>query len=168
MNFLERFIVKLLWAVIPSGPHGDYFRGLTYKKYLLKSGKNFKMGEYSLIYSPNCLEVGNNVYVGFSSYLGSGSISIGNEVLIGNHVSITPSNHLRKGASFRFGGSRQLGIKIGDGVWIAAHSCILAGVEIGNGSLVAAGSVVTKSVPPNVLVGGVPAKIIKRFDDIEQ
>ncbi|MBW9199773.1 acyltransferase [Bacteroidales bacterium SW299] len=52
---------------------------------------------------------------------------------------------------------------IGDNVWIGACSVILPGVTIGNMSVVAAGSVVTKDVPPHVLVAGVPARIIKNI-----
>ena len=61
--------------------------------------------------------------------------------------------------------------KIGHDVWIGCHSIITTGVEIGNGAVVAAGSVVTKSVPPYAVVGGNPAKFIKwRFskDQIHQ
>lgn len=61
--------------------------------------------------------------------------------------------------------------KIGHDVWIGCHSIIITGVEIGNGAVVAAGSVVTKSVPPYAVVGGNPAKFIKwRFtkDQIHQ
>lgn len=54
-------------------------------------------------------------------------------------------------------------IIICDDVWIAMDSTILGGVTIGKGSVVAAGSVVTKSIPENVLAGGVPAKVIKRI-----
>lgn len=53
-------------------------------------------------------------------------------------------------------------IKIGKHVWIGVNSVILKGVTIGEGSIVAAGSVVTKSIPSNCMVAGVPAKIIKR------
>lgn len=52
-------------------------------------------------------------------------------------------------------------IQIGNHVWIGARAIILKGVTIGDGVVVAAGAVVTKDVPPNTLVGGVPAKIIK-------
>ena len=54
-------------------------------------------------------------------------------------------------------------ITIGDDVWIGCNSIILKGVKIGNGSIVAAGSVVTKSVPPFSLVAGNPAKIVKEL-----
>lgn len=54
-----------------------------------------------------------------------------------------------------------LPISIGNNVWIGANSVILKGVTIGDGVVVAAGSIVTKDVPPKCLVGGVPAKIIR-------
>ena len=52
-------------------------------------------------------------------------------------------------------------IKIGKRVWIGAHATILSGVTVGDNSLIAAGAVVTKDVPANSVVGGVPAKVIK-------
>lgn len=52
-------------------------------------------------------------------------------------------------------------IHIGNHVWIGARATILKGVTIGDGAVVAAGAVVNKDVPPNTLVGGVPARIIK-------
>lgn len=57
-------------------------------------------------------------------------------------------------------------IIIGNDVWVAFGATILSGVKIGDGAVVAAGSVVTKDIPPYAIVGGVPAKVIKyRFDD---
>ncbi len=52
-------------------------------------------------------------------------------------------------------------IKIGNHVWIGSNVTVLKGVEIGDGSIIAAGSLVNKNIPPGVLAGGVPAKILK-------
>lgn len=128
--------------------------------FLMECGSNFKMAAHSLIYSPEKCRVGNHVYIGFNSYLGSGEIELEDEVLIGPYVSITPSNHTAENDSFRFGKSIQDKIRVGKGSWIAGHCCVLAGVEIGEGSLIAAGAVVTKSVPPRSIVAGVPARVI--------
>ena len=54
-------------------------------------------------------------------------------------------------------------IHIGKNVWIGANATVLAGVTIGDGAVVAAGAVVTKDVEPNTIVGGVPAKVIKKI-----
>jgi len=55
-------------------------------------------------------------------------------------------------------------IHIGKNVWIGANASVLPGVSIGDGAIVAAGAVVTKDVEPNTIVGGVPAKMIKRIE----
>jgi acetyltransferase-like isoleucine patch superfamily enzyme len=56
-------------------------------------------------------------------------------------------------------------IHIGKNVWIGANATVLAGVTIGDGAVVAAGAVVTKDVEPNTIVGGVPAKVIKKIEE---
>lgn len=70
-----------------------------------------------------------------------------------------PINYLLHGD---IGASSKGDIVVGDDVWIGANTTILSGVSIGNGSIIAAGSVVTKNIPPYTIVGGVPAKEIKK------
>ena len=60
---------------------------------------------------------------------------------------------------------RTMPVIIGDNVWIGMNATILKGVTIGENSVVAAGAVVTKSIPPNVVVAGNPAVVVKNFDD---
>jgi acetyltransferase-like isoleucine patch superfamily enzyme len=52
-------------------------------------------------------------------------------------------------------------VKIGDGAWLGARTIVLKGVEIGEGAVVGAGSVVTRSIPPYMLAGGNPARVIR-------
>ncbi|WP_053406804.1 DapH/DapD/GlmU-related protein [Persicobacter sp. CCB-QB2] len=165
VNNFWRLYIKFRFLFIPDGAFGDRARGKVYEPFLQSYGKNFKVGSNAFIYNPNGLSVGDHVYIGFNSYLGQGEVHLADEVLIGNFVSITASNHLRKGNSFRFGGFEPKKINIGKGTWIAAHSSITAGVEIGEGSLVAAGSVVTKSFGDSLVIGGVPAVVIKEMND---
>ena len=110
------------------------------------------------------LKVGNNSNIGPFAYIGcSGMITIGNNVMISPRVSIYAENHnfSRTDIPMKEQGVAREEVVIEDDCWIAANSIILAGVTIGKGSIVSAGSVVTKDIPPYSIVGGVPAKIIK-------
>ena len=83
-------------------------------------------------------------------------IELGNDCAISDNVTISDSD------SHSINGNKVTSpIIIKDHVWIGKNAIILKGVTIGEGAVVAAGSVVTKDVPPNSLVGGVPAKVIK-------
>lgn len=156
-----RLLVKFLSIFIPDGPFGDSLRGRLMKPFIKSCGSNLKIASQAFIFNPACLTVGDNVYIGFNTYLGQGEIILEDEVLIGNGVSITASNHLKKGCSYRFGGFEPKSVIIKKGAWIAANSSILAGVTIGSGSCVGAGAVVTKDVPDGKVYVGIPAKDIE-------
>lgn len=146
----------------------------------IQFGKNVSVKDYSNIRGKN-IKIDNEVYIHENVLIRSNvKIQIGEKttinrntcilanVVIGKECSIAPnvimvgSNHLFKDptTSIKSQGSELLGIIIEDDVWIAANVTILDGVTIGKGSVVAAGAVVNKSVPPYTIVGGVPAKEI--------
>ena len=66
----------------------------------------------------------------------------------------------------RAGWSTHQPIVIGDGVWLASRVTVLPGVTIGNGAVVAAGALVASNVPPHTMVGGVPARLLRKLDPL--
>lgn len=119
----------------------------------------------------SAITIGNNVGIGpYASLGGAGGLEIGDECIIGPYLSCHPENHNFENldVSIRHQGISRKGIVIGKNCWIGAKVSILDGVEIGRGSVIAAGAVVTKSFPENSVIGGVPAKLIKRRTEEEK
>ncbi len=111
------------------------------------------------------IRVGHNVFVNQNcTFYDLGGLDIGDDVMIGPNVSIITAGHPLDPAQRR---AVTIGkpIVIGRNVWIAAGATIIGGVTIGENSVVAAGSVVTRDVPPNTLAGGNPARVIRSIDD---
>ncbi len=92
-------------------------------------------------------------------------VSIGAGVYMGYDVMLLTADHELGDSAQRCGRRIYRGISIEDGVWICSRAVILPGVRIGKGSVVAAGAVVTKDVPPHLLVGGVPARPVRNLND---
>lgn len=90
---------------------------------------------------------------------------IGDYVMIGPHTLIATVNHPISPMGRRKYLSVAKPVTIGNDVWIGGNVTILPGVTIGNNVIVAAGAVVTKDVPDNSLVGGVPAKLIRTIEN---
>lgn len=124
-------------------------------------------GTFSL-FPPFYTDCGKNIRVGKNVFINSGckfqdqgGIVIGDGALIGHNVALATLNHgLSKETRYDLVPAP---IRIGKNVWIGSNSTILPGVTIGNGAIVAAGAVVPKNVPENTIVGGVPAKVIRKI-----
>jgi maltose O-acetyltransferase len=108
---------------------------------------------------PDRIALGSNVAIAaFVHVWGSGGVTIGNRVLIASHVAISSVTHDHRMATM-YGASRCAPVVIEDDVWVGAHAVVLPGLTIGRGAVIGAGSVVTKSVPANAIVMGVPGAI---------
>lgn len=109
----------------------------------------------------------DDVFIGaHCSIYGQGSITIGAGSLIATGTSIISSNHSYADPDRPYAdqGESALGVVISPNCWIGANCTILDGVVLGNNSVVAAGAVVNRSFEGNVVLGGVPARILKKFD----
>ena len=110
------------------------------------------------------IEIGINCSLGCFSYInGSGGVCVGDNVRIASHVSIISNNHIFDDVFVNISeqGLSKKGITIEDNVWIGTGVKILDGVVIGKGTVIGAGSVITKSIPQNSIVVGVPGKVIR-------
>ena len=130
------------------------------------------LDESFVLFPPFTTDCGKNISIGKNVFINSGcrfqdhgGITIGDGALIGHNVVLATLNHdidPRKRSDMY-----PEPIFIGNNVWIGANATILPGVTIGDDAIIAAGAVVTKNVPSNVIVGGVPAKIIKKIENIQ-
>lgn len=108
------------------------------------------------------IQIGKNVFINHAcSFLDMGGITIEDEVLIGPKVNLITENHPLNPADRKSLISKPILIK--RNAWIGANATILPGVTIGENAVVAAGAVVSRDVPDNSIVGGVPAKLIKQI-----
>lgn len=154
-------MVNGLSSLLPDDPISLRIRSAAYR--LLRC----RLGAGSILMGGGYIN-GWDVTVGRGTFINRGvyfdlnsPVSIGDRVHIANHVRFITSNHEISDRSQRAGRIVSAPISVGNGAWIGANAVILPGVRVGEGSIVAAGAVVTRDVPDDVLVGGVPARIIR-------
>lgn len=131
-----------------------------------------KVDDTFRLFPPFYTDFGKNISIGKDVFINSGchfqdqgGITIGDGSLIGHNVVLATINHdLLPGQKRK---NHYAPITIGSNVWIGSNAVILPGITIGEWAVVAAGAVVTKDVPPYTVVGGTPAKIIRRVYESE-
>ena len=133
--------------------------------------RQFRLGRYSVIESGACINnavgdviIGDYTRVGLHNTI-IGPVNIGHHVNLAQGITVTALNHNFEDSEKRIDeqGVCTTPVVIEDDVWIGANAVILPGVRVGTHSVVAAGAVVTKDVPPHSIVAGIPAKIIKKI-----
>ena len=126
--------------------HVYNFRGLPRSG--IRIGRDSLIGEYTVIRGQGGVTLGDRVYT-----------SPMTQIIAVNHVFDDPNR------PFVDQGITAEGIVIEDDVWLGSHAVVTDGVRVGRGAVVAAGAVVTRDVPAHTVVGGVPAKVIRRIDE---
>ena len=134
-----------------------------YYRYVCGSmGKDVRFSEGVVIQNPGGLFIGNNVGINRDVWINAGGrVEIGDDVIIGPKVIIHSANHKFDllDIPIRLQGWVKAPVVIEEDVWIAGGVIILPGVRIGKGSVIGAGAVVTKDVPPYSIAIGVPAVV---------
>lgn len=166
---MVRFYKKLAVFVFLAIMHFPFPVFIAVRRFLLRILLRDKLSKLIVAESVHIsgwqkLKIGSNVSIQYNCYLScEGGLEIGDNVSIGHGTSILSTEHsysdhnmLIKEQPIIFKAT-----KISDNVWIGANATILGGVTVGEGAIVGAGSVVTKNVQKNAIVGGVPAKLIK-------
>lgn len=137
----------------------------------LRVGTASSIGSFSILkVSGSLLTVGKGIAIGqnvgigeFAHIGGAGGVKIGSDTIVGSYFSVHPENHVFADTEIpiRLQGVTHQGISVGKGCWIGAKVTLLDGAVIGDGCVVAAGAVVKGKFPNNVIIGGVPARVLK-------
>lgn len=136
-------------------------RNFVVRRFLLEAGGGIRV-KYNADVSPN-IKLGDNSELGESCLI-YGGVEIGSDVLMGQNVKIFTRNHIASSIEvpIRLQGEIFKPVLIRDDVWICSNVVILPGVEVGPHSIIASGSIVTKSFPEYSVIGGNPAKLIRK------
>jgi maltose O-acetyltransferase len=149
------------------GPEGLVLRQIFYKLMFKKCGGGLLLYPSVYIIFSRHISVGERVAINVNTYLdGGGGITIGDHVLVGPNCVISTREHSFEDLKTPIYKQpvKYAATQIGNDVWIGANAFIRGGVTIGDGSVIAAGTVVTKDVPPGCVFGGVPGKVLRYRD----
>ena len=182
---IKRFVLRLIMHPVKTRPRW-WLRQLQFL--YMKRGKKsviyrsvrrdivpfnrFTLGERSVVEdfctinnAVGDVHIGNETRIGLGNTI-IGPVRIGNHVNIAQNVTVTGLNHNFQDVGIKISdqGVATQPVTIEDDVWIGANVVVLPGVSVGTHSVVAAGSIVTRSVPPYSVCAGNPAKIMKQYD----
>lgn len=155
--------IRVIRAAIP-GEIGVHVRSRYFRKQFKECGKDLRISHHVTLYNPHKMIVGNRVFIASYAHINAGGgLSIGDNCAIAHYAKIFSVNHdLDNDQVFWHHAWKPTEpIKIGKDVWIGSAAIVLPGVAIGDGSIIGAGAVVAKDIPPYSLVVGNPAKVIR-------
>lgn len=165
VRHIWRSFVFFLVNKIFAGTNSRYF-GI--KRSLLRSigyriGSNTKI--VGPIYCTGSLSVGNDCWIGTNFIVrGNGNVTLGDRIDVGPDVTFVTGTHEIGDSKRRAGNGYNCNQTIGNGCWIGSKAIFVNEISVGDSCIVAASACVCKTVPQNVLVGGVPSKIIRKLE----
>ena len=130
---------------------------------VLRHGSNFRIGAGAVFASPGPIVFGDRVRVARGLHVET-TLAVGDDVLISSDVAIIGNDHPFDNSTRRITEFERAGIanvRIGSDCLVGFRATIIGSVSVGQGAIIGAGSVVTKDVPPNAIVAGVPARILR-------
>lgn len=170
MQMKKKFSLLIYYFIANRLPASYFPMGSFFNWVRVRLAKNFlKIGKNSRIYPRVNLGDGNGITIGHycrineNVYIEGGII--GNYVMIAPNVTIYSSSHIFERTDIPMvmqGQSEKVPSVIEDDVWIGKNAIIMPGLKIGTGSIIGAGAVVTKNIEPYSIVGGIPAKLIRK------
>jgi len=131
-------------------------------------GKNTRICRHNFIFdSSGFIKIGDDCLIGdYCTIYGHGGVIIGNNVVFASHVNVIASEHNYKDINLSIlkQPSTHKGIKIGDGSWLGINVTVLDGSEIGKNCVIGASSIVKGNIPDYSVAVGVPAKVVKYYN----
>ncbi len=150
----------LCFKINTTHPQSEEYRNLVKELFSGGFGENSRIRPHVNILMGDRIHIGKNVVIGYNlTCMSVGGINIEDNVQIAANVQLITNNHDMEDRAILIAEP----ITLKQGAWIGAGVTILPGVTVGENAVIAAGAVVSKDVEDNTVVGGVPAKVIKKL-----
>lgn len=163
-NHAYVYLIHLAHVVLDLMPW--FVRGACLRAALGRAGRHIYVDHRVYLKFPWLVEIGDDASINrgvefYPDFFGGHRIVLGNNVRVAPHVRFHAAAHEIGDLEYRHSGAP---IRVGNDVWIGAGALILPGVTVGDRSVIGAGSVVTRDVPPDVVAAGVPARVVRARD----